>query len=222
MDGIFVKKKTNTISIKLEKHNIQSEITRQFQLLKNALLQPATPIKEETKILHLVRALYTEILNSQSTSSTRQKLYNQITVYSSSPKNQVFNYIENLSEDAKAFLQKKQQVPFRSYRQRTSSPIPSSSSPKSSNRPPTPYQSSQYPTTPEAKNYFANWLAKTKQNPSDKVESIFKPTSSIFPSSVIHSSFNIDNDINNEDEVILVQNDSSEEEEEPILTMNQQ
>ena len=72
-------------------------------------------------------------------------------------------------------------------------------------------------------NYFANWLAKTKQNPSDKVESIFKPTSSIFPSSVIHSSFNINNDINNEDEVILVQNDSSEEEEkDPIFTMNQQ
>lgn len=138
MDGILLKE-IHINSIKLEKHNIHSEVTCQFHLLKNALLSSKTPVKEETKLLYLVRALYSEILNFQNASVTKQKLYNQILTHSSSSKNQIFNYIEHLSEDAKAFIQKRrehqQQLPLRSQKQRSDSPIPSSSSPKIPSRP---------------------------------------------------------------------------------------
>ena len=97
------------IIFKLDKYNIHTEVNHQFNLLKSALIPKEISTKEESKLYQFVKALYNEALNNQNNKLAKEQLYNWLLTHTKSPKNQIFNYLENLSSDALAFIQERRE-----------------------------------------------------------------------------------------------------------------
>ena len=64
--GWLFEKQIYIIIFKLDKHNINTEVNCQFNLLKSALIFKEILTKEENKLYQFVKALYNEALNNQN------------------------------------------------------------------------------------------------------------------------------------------------------------